>query len=69
MTKTFTQDRLAKAKTILYCKEEGGDIRELKVARLDALRISAKTGKAIACFITKQGEYKNLFLEKILELR
>ena len=54
---------LAALKTVRYENEKG--IQSFEVERYKGSRISKKTGKEIATFVIKGGEYRSLFVSQI----
>jgi hypothetical protein len=54
---------LAALKTVRYENEKG--IQSFEVERYKGSRISKKSGKEIATFVIKGGEYRSLFVSQI----
>lgn len=54
---------LSALKTVRYENEHG--VQSFEVERYKGIRISKKTGKEIATFVVKGGEYRSLFTAQI----
>lgn len=54
---------LSALKTVRYETEKG--IQSFQVERYKGCRVSKKTGKEIATFVIKGGEYRSLFISQI----